>query len=49
ANSDGSVSTRELRSYVGAAVSEASHGRQHPTVDRDNLFMQFGFRIQRSR
>ncbi len=43
ANKDGTVSTGELRAFVGAAVSKATDGLQTPTVDRDNLFQRFGF------
>ena len=36
-NSDGRVSTNELRDYVIKAVPELTGGMQHPTVDRDNI------------
>lgn len=34
---DGLVNTDELRRFVMAEVPELTRGRQHPTVDRDNL------------
>jgi hypothetical protein len=36
-NKDKSVSTEELRDYVIRTVADKTDGRQHPTVDRDNL------------
>ena len=49
ADSDGDkvVSTKELRDYVSNAVSEWTGGCQHPTVDRDNIFMKFGLPLTR--
>ncbi len=47
ANSDGSVSTDELRKYVTRAVSTRTSGLQNPTVDRDNLEALFGFPLAR--
>ena len=44
-NKDGIVSTDELRKYVSAKVAEASKGLQHPTVDRDNIYQKFGFKL----
>ena len=41
------VSTKELRDYVSNAVSEWTGGCQHPTVDRDNIFMKFGLPLTR--
>ncbi len=38
---DGAVSTDELRAYVSAAVPKISDNLQHPTVDRDNLYVKF--------
>jgi len=43
ANGDGVVSVDELRTYVSAEVAKLTKDRQHPTVDRDNLFAKFGF------
>ena len=34
---DGWVDTQELRRFVTPLVAEATHGRQHPSVDRDNV------------
>jgi hypothetical protein len=42
-NKDGVVSTDELRTYVEAEVPKLTDGKQHPTVDRDNLDLKFGF------
>jgi len=42
-NRDGRVSIAELRHYVPRWVSEWSDGLQNPTVDRDNLYMDFTF------
>lgn len=38
---DGLVSTDELRRFVMAEVPVLTWGRQHPTVDRDNLYQKF--------
>jgi WD40 repeat protein len=43
ADNDGLVSTDELRRSVIEAVSKRSEGRQHPTVDRDNLYVRICF------
>lgn len=45
ADGDGEVTTSELRTYVSGAVARVSSGRQHPTVDRDNLSARFGFQV----
>ncbi|HRY54434.1 MAG TPA: caspase family protein [Spirochaetia bacterium] len=45
ADKDKSLSLGELRSYVGAQVPEKTAGMQHPTVDRDNLYLKFGFSL----
>ena len=42
---NGIVSTDELRDYVSIAVPKHCMGMQNPTVDRDNIFMKFGFPI----
>lgn len=46
-NNDGIVSTDELREYVSAEVGKSSNDLQHPTVDRDNIYQKFGFKIVR--
>jgi len=43
---DGMVSEDELRAYVEAQVTELSEDRQHPTVDRDNLWVDILFRVR---
>jgi len=43
ADGDGVVAVDELRAYVERAVAAATGGFQHPTVDRDNLSIRFGF------
>ena len=48
ADRDGLVSTRELRFYVEQEVPKLTRDRQHPTVDRDNIYQTFGFPIARS-
>jgi uncharacterized caspase-like protein len=45
ADRDGMVSTRELRFYVEQEVPRLTGDRQHPTVDRDNIYQSFGFPI----
>ncbi|HUV08160.1 MAG TPA: caspase family protein, partial [Spirochaetia bacterium] len=40
---DGFVTTDEMREYVSRAVKERTNGLQNPTVDRDNLYLKFGF------
>lgn len=42
-NNDGTVSTDELYRYVSKTVSVWSSGLQNPTIDRDNIYQQFGF------
>ena len=50
ADGDGVVTTEELRQYVRSGVA-AETGEdpllyavpQHPTVDRDNIYVEFGF------
>jgi len=42
-NGDGIVSTDELRDYVSDIVPKQTGNRQHPTVDRDNIYQKFGF------
>jgi len=39
-NSNGRISTKELRDYVSAAVAANTKGLQHPTVDRDNFYQE---------
>lgn len=39
-NGDGKVSTKELRTYVSAAVKAGTNGLQNPAVDRDNIFQE---------
>ena len=43
ADGDHIVSTEELRTYVIKFVSYLSGDLQHPTVDRDNIYLSFGF------
>lgn len=45
-DSNGVVSTDELREYVSAQVAKVSGDLQHPTVDRDNIYQKFGFTIK---
>jgi hypothetical protein len=47
---DGLVSTEELRQYVRTGVARETEEDpllyavpQHPTVDRDNIYVEFGF------
>jgi WD40 repeat protein len=40
ADGDGKISSDELRAHVAKAVPKISGNKQHPTVDRDNLFMK---------
>lgn len=42
-NSDGIISTDELKSSVIQAVSRRSRGLQNPTVDRDNIYLKLFF------
>jgi hypothetical protein len=44
---DGEVSTEELRAYVERSVPALTGDRQHPTVDRDNPAMSFGFPVRK--
>ena len=44
-DSNGIISTDELRDYVIKTVPEFSDNLQHPTVDRDNIYQKFGFPI----
>ena len=46
-DADGTVSLAELRRYVTRRVAALSKGRQHPTVDRDNRQIEFGFKVRR--
>ena len=49
ADRDGSntLSTQELRDYVSKEVQELTEGRQHPTIDRDNIYLPFGLPVIR--
>ncbi len=54
ADGDGFLSVDELREYVSAEVPRMvkeidARAEQHPTVDRDNLFVKFGFPLRRAR
>jgi WD40 repeat protein len=40
---NGAITMGELRDYVGDAVTKASEGLQHPTVDRDNIYVRIAF------
>jgi len=42
-NSDGIISTDEIRRFVIALVSKKTKGLQNPVVDRDNIYIKFGF------
>lgn len=42
-NADQWLSTDELRAHLMAAVPQRTQDLQHPTVDRDNLEVRFGF------
>ncbi len=42
---NGTVSTDELRKYISKEVSKFSGGAQNPTVDRDNIYQKFGFKV----
>jgi uncharacterized caspase-like protein len=46
-NKDGIITTDELRDYVSSAVAKDTEGLQNPTVDRDNIYQKFGFRVVR--
>ncbi|MBN2535498.1 MAG: caspase family protein [Spirochaetales bacterium] len=43
ADRDGIVTTNELRDYVIKAVPAHCRGMQNPTIDRDNIYVKFGF------
>ncbi|HUS63087.1 MAG TPA: caspase family protein [Kofleriaceae bacterium] len=43
---DHTVSTDELRRYVARAVAALTGDLQHPTVDRDNPAIRFGFPVR---
>lgn len=40
---DNIISSGELREYVSSAVPKLTDNNQHPTVDRDNIYQNFGF------
>ena len=42
---NGVVSIDELRDFVATAVASRTSGAQHPTIDRDNIYMRFGFPV----
>ena len=42
-NGDNFVTVDELRNYVPQAVARLSGDLQHPTVDRDNIYLNFAF------
>jgi len=44
-NHDGTISTDELRRHLTAEVPKRTQDQQHPTVDRDNLDVHFGFPV----
>jgi hypothetical protein len=44
-NNDGVVTTDKLRDYVSKAVAKDTDDKQHPTVDRDNIYQKFGFQV----
>jgi uncharacterized caspase-like protein len=44
-DNDGTVSTSELRKYVGSVVSKRTNGMQNPTVDRDNIYQTLEFEL----
>jgi len=37
------VYTNELLKYVSQKVPEFSNNLQHPVIDRDNIYVKFGF------
>jgi WD40 repeat protein/uncharacterized caspase-like protein len=43
---DGILSVRELQQFVSGEVPKLTGERQHPTVDRDNIFIDFGFPVR---
>jgi hypothetical protein len=42
---NGIVTIKELRDYVSEQVSISSGGLQNPTIDRDNIYQDFNFKI----
>ncbi|MBN2533317.1 MAG: caspase family protein [Spirochaetales bacterium] len=44
-NNDGVISIEELKNHVRTAVPGLSNGLQNPTVDRDNIYIQYGFPV----
>lgn len=42
-NKDGKISIDELRDYVYQNVVKDSNNKQHPTIDRDNIYQRFNF------
>ena len=42
-NGDNVVSVDELRDYVSSNVPKLTDNKQHPIVDRDNIYLKFGF------
>lgn len=44
-NHDGTISTDELRRHLAEEVPKRTQDQQHPTVDRDNLEVRFGFPV----
>ncbi len=46
ADKNGTISTDELRTYVSHEVSKFSGNAQNPTVDRDNIYQKFGFKVE---
>ncbi|MBU3917544.1 caspase family protein, partial [bacterium] len=40
-DNDGMVNTDELRKFVSTEVPKYTQNQQHPTVDRDNIFLKF--------
>lgn len=46
-DSDGAVTTDELRRYVARTVAERTGGRQNPTVDRDNVTVRIALPVVR--
>jgi uncharacterized caspase-like protein len=40
---DDLVTVDELRDFVSEMVAENTGGSQHPVVDRDNIYLKFGF------
>jgi WD40 repeat protein len=45
-DNSGTISMEELREYVSNKVAELSGERQHPTIDRDNIFQKLSFKIK---